>query len=130
MQLSIIVATLEGCSFTQLNDPELARTAIQQAVAAGGFTLLHTYVHRFKPQGITASAVLAESHINLHSWPEEGVLFIDMATCSGAHATERAFAALCDIYTHQRVCRRNHALGKTSRLMAPVAAFASAAGQV
>ena len=28
--------------------------------------------HKFDPQGVTAVALLAESHISIHTWPENG----------------------------------------------------------
>jgi S-adenosylmethionine decarboxylase len=36
----------------------------------------------FSPQGITACAIVSESHLALHSWPEKGRLFVDIASCS------------------------------------------------
>ncbi|MBJ81224.1 MAG: adenosylmethionine decarboxylase [Myxococcales bacterium] len=106
MQLSIIVATLEGCEPTHLDDGERMLDTLQAAVDAGGFTMLNHYVHKFSPQGVTGAAVLSESHIALHSWPEHGVLFIDIATCSGDLATEQAFEAICEMYPHAKVLRK------------------------
>lgn len=106
MRLSAIVATLEGCPFHVLDDPQLIERLLAEAVRAGGFTLLHQYVHRFEPQGVTGAAVLSESHIALHSWPEEGVLFVDLATCSGEAATRAAFRRICELVPHKEVRER------------------------
>jgi S-adenosylmethionine decarboxylase len=106
MQLSIIVATLEGCEPEYLDDPKRMEDALRAAVDAGGFTMLNHYVHQFSPQGVTGAAVLSESHIALHSWPENGVLFIDIATCSGDEATEDAFYAITQMYPHAKVLRK------------------------
>jgi len=105
MQLSIIVATLEGCPFDVLDDPALIDRAMREAVEAGGFTLLHSYVHQFEPQGVTGAAVLSESHVAIHTWPENGVMFIDLATCSGDAATCAAFDKICELIPHQRIKR-------------------------
>jgi S-adenosylmethionine decarboxylase len=107
MNLSVIVATLEGCPPALIDDPAGIRRALHEAVAAGGFTLLHSHVHEFEPQGVTGTVVLSESHIAVHSWPEEGVLFLDLATCSGEEATEAAFARICQLIPHERVCRQD-----------------------
>lgn len=107
MQLHIIVATLEGCSFADLDDPGTIERALRESVEAGGFTLLHFHVHRFEPQGVTGAAVLSESHVALHSWPEHGVLFVDIATCSTAEATEAAFNRICEVFPHTEVKRQN-----------------------
>jgi S-adenosylmethionine decarboxylase len=109
MQLSIIVATLEGCPFDAIDDPALIDRALTEAITAGGFTLIHKHVHQFEPQGVTGAAVLSESHIAVHSWPEEGVLFIDLATCSGDAATNAAFERLCAVIPHATV--RRHDVG-------------------
>ena len=103
MQLSIIVATLEGCTFEALDDAAAIDAMLEAAVAAGGFTLLHKHVHAFTPQGVTGAAVLSESHIAIHTWPEHGVLFVDIATCSGDEATRAAFSAICDRISHTKV---------------------------
>jgi S-adenosylmethionine decarboxylase len=36
---------------------------------------------KFSPQGVTAIAVLAESHASLHTYPESAVVFWDCFTC-------------------------------------------------
>jgi len=112
MQLSIIVAALEGCHFEDLDDRDLFERALAEAVAAGGFQLLHQYVHQFEPQGVTGAAVLSESHIALHSWPEHGILFVDIATCAGAELTERAFERICELFAHTQIKRQNVAYQK------------------
>jgi len=106
MKLSAVIATLEGCSFDALNDPRFIEQVLRDSVAAGHFTMLHHYVHAFAPQGVTGVAVLSESHIAVHTWPEEGLLFVDLATCSGAQAARAAFAAICALVPHVRVRRR------------------------
>lgn len=39
---------------------------------------------KFEPQGFTAFAILAESHISIHTWPEKAYCAIDIFTC-GVH---------------------------------------------
>jgi S-adenosylmethionine decarboxylase len=107
MRLNIIVATLEGCPFDRLDDPRFIDHLLREAVHAGGFTLLHTYVHEFEPQGVTGAAILSESHIAIHTWPENGTLFVDIATCSGDEATQKAFDRICELIPHREV-RRQH----------------------
>jgi len=42
--------------------------------------------HKFEPQGVTVVAMLAESHISIHTWPEKGMAVCDVFTC-GDHTT-------------------------------------------
>ena len=103
MRMSVVVATLEGCPFDALNDAQFIERVLKECVAAGHFTLLHSYVHAFTPQGVTGVAVLSESHVALHSWPEEGALFVDLATCSDAAAARAAFDTICKLVPHECV---------------------------
>ncbi|MFQ5732482.1 MAG: adenosylmethionine decarboxylase [Planctomycetaceae bacterium] len=64
-----------------VDSADVFRAAIPEIVDAIGATLLHQHVHRFNPQGVTGLAVLAESHLSLHSWPEHGYLAADVFTC-------------------------------------------------
>lgn len=38
--------------------------------------------HMFEPQGITLIYVLSQSHLVVHTWPELGVIHVDLITCS------------------------------------------------
>ncbi len=65
-----------------LDDQELIETALREAVDACGATLLHIHLHRFTGNGgISGVAVLAESHISVHSWPERGFAAFDIFMC-------------------------------------------------
>lgn len=64
-----------------LNDPEQIRAAMIEAIAAGEATLIDLCVHQFSPQGVTATATLAESHIAIHTWPEYGYFAADLFFC-------------------------------------------------
>ena len=50
-----------------------------------GATLLHIHVHHFQPNGISGVAVLAESHISIHTWPEVGYAAMDVFMCGNAN---------------------------------------------
>ncbi len=94
MKLFVTLAVLEGCPRGWLDDVEAMRRALEAAVAAGPFTHYQTVVQPFSPHGVTACAVVGESHLALHSWPEEGRLFVDIASCSTLESTRRALEAI------------------------------------
>src|SRR3546814_1139583 len=55
----------------RLNEIEHIEAALKDCVAAAGATLLHVHLHHFSPNGgVSGVAVLAESHISIHTWPE------------------------------------------------------------
>jgi len=68
-----------------LNDIEVVRAALHEAAEAAGATLLNIDLHSFTPQGgITGVAVLAESHISVHTWPEHAYAAVDVFMCGDA----------------------------------------------
>lgn len=63
----------------RLDDLEHVERTLKRCVEAAGATLLHIHLHHLKPQGgVTGVAVLAESHISIHSWPETGYAALDV----------------------------------------------------
>ena len=45
-------------------------------------TVLEISKHKFKPQGFTLVALLAESHISFHTFPEKKIISFDFFTCA------------------------------------------------
>ena len=65
-----------------LDDPDHIERAMRRAVAVAGAALLHIHLHRFGDGGgVTGVAVLAESHITVHTWPERGFAAFDVFMC-------------------------------------------------
>ena len=68
-----------------LADRDRIETALIDAVKAAGATLLHIHLHTFcEGGGISGVAVLAESHISVHTWPEKGYAAFDVFMCGDA----------------------------------------------
>jgi S-adenosylmethionine decarboxylase len=77
-----------------LDNESVIREALTQATEACGATLLHIHLHQFlESGGISGVAVLAESHISIHTWPERGFAAIDIFMC-GACDAHRAIPVL------------------------------------
>ena len=65
-----------------LDELAYVEETLRQCVAEAGATLLHIHLHHFTPNdGISGVAVLAESHISIHSWPECGFAALDIFMC-------------------------------------------------
>ena len=70
---------------SNLDDINLIETALRQCVEACGATLLHIHLHHFSSSGgVSGVAVLAESHISVHTWPERGYAAFDLFMCGEA----------------------------------------------
>ncbi|MEM7192778.1 MAG: adenosylmethionine decarboxylase [Pseudomonadota bacterium] len=66
----------------RLDEIDHIETTLRQCVEAAGATLLHIHLHRFEPNGgVSGVAVLAESHISIHSWPEHSYAALDVFMC-------------------------------------------------
>ena len=69
----------------RLTDRAHMEEAFLACVKACGATLLHMHVHTFLPSGgLSGVAVLAESHISVHTWPERGYAAFDVFMCGDA----------------------------------------------
>ncbi|WP_158735805.1 adenosylmethionine decarboxylase [Alteribacillus sp. YIM 98480] len=78
------IADLWGCSFSLLDDEQALTTYLKEAVSAAGATILSLQSHRFDPQGVTVLAMLSESHMSIHTYPEKGFCGIDCYTCGSS----------------------------------------------
>ena len=81
-----ILFTLKGCNAEFLDDENFVRDVVYHASVKCQSTLLALNSHKFDPQGVTCVAMLAESHISIHTWPELGMAVCDVFTC-GDHTT-------------------------------------------
>ena len=70
----------------RLDDIAHVEAALRDCVEASGATLLHIHLLHFEPNGgVSGVAVLAESHISIHSWPEHGYAALDVFMCGNAN---------------------------------------------
>ena len=80
---------------TRLDDVAHIERCLTDAAAAAGATLLELRLHSFGPgQGVTGVALLAESHISIHTWPENGCACVDIFMCGRSHDLEAALQVI------------------------------------
>jgi S-adenosylmethionine decarboxylase len=68
-----------------LDDIDHIEATLRHCVEAARATLLHIHLHHFQPNGVSGVAVLAESHISIHTWPEAGYAALDVFMCGSAN---------------------------------------------
>ncbi|RVU30931.1 MULTISPECIES: adenosylmethionine decarboxylase [Neptunomonas] len=96
-----LIIDLSGAS--KLDDLEVMEQALRDSVDAAGATLLHIHLHHFTPNGgISGVAVLAESHISVHTWPERNYAAFDVFMC-GAAEPEKSIPVLENAFSPSRV---------------------------
>ena len=81
-----------GCTFEVLNDPDFIKAAMVAALKEAQLTLLNFICHRFDPHGLTALALLTESHMTIHTYPELGYAAIDIFACGENSRPDKAAA--------------------------------------
>lgn len=108
-----LIADLHGC--TGLDDAARIEAALSDAARVAGATVLGIHLHRFGPgAGVTGVALLAESHISIHSWPEHGYAAIDIFMCGRVHDLESALAVIVGALTPRSIVRRQIERGYTA----------------
>ena len=97
-----LTADLHGCRCDAhwLHDAAALRDACLSAVSAAGLQVVGDAVHRFPDGtqalgGVTATVLLAQSHLCVHTWPETGGVTLDVYVCNhGADHSAKAQAVL------------------------------------
>ena len=102
---------LYRCDFEKLNDESFLRCILNRAAKLANATVLNLISNKFEPQGVTAIALLAESHISIHTWPESNYSAVDIFTCGSNMLPELASQYLIEAVQAEehfmRVIERN-----------------------
>jgi len=77
-----ILMEFHECSFETLNDLPSLEVMMNNAARASNATIIKSVFHQFSPQGVTGVIVVAESHLAIHTWPENGYAAVDFFTCN------------------------------------------------
>lgn len=113
-----LTADLAGCrpQHPWMGQPDRLRQACLDAVRAAGLTVVGTCFHGFAPApgetiaGVTGVVLLAESHLAVHTWPERGVVTLDVFVCNlltdNAERAEAVLAALTEGFQPAAVQRQ------------------------
>jgi len=94
-----------------LDDIELMEVTLRKAIKAAGASLLHIHLHHFTPNsGISGVAVLAESHITMHTWPERNFAAFDVFMCGDANP-EATIPVFRDAFKPEKISVSEHLRG-------------------
>lgn len=93
-----VLLELYNCEHELLNDSELIATIMVKAAEIAKATVVQKFFHHFSPFGVSGTVVIAESHINIHTWPEYNYIAIDIFTCGEELQPEVACAFLAESF--------------------------------
>lgn len=96
-----LVLELWGCQ--NLNSTGIVERALLDIVQSLRLTLLSMQVHPFSPIGVTGVAIVSESHVVIHTWPELGYAAVDVFTCGEQRNPEDAVPVLRHHFNPKRI---------------------------
>lgn len=81
-----------------IGSAETVLAALKESTRRANVTLLEVFSHEFSPGGFTAVAMIAESHIFIHTWPEKRYVAVDVFTCGTNAIPERAIEVVREVF--------------------------------
>lgn len=83
-----------GCNYEILNDFEFIKTAMLAAITGANLTVQDLIGHKTEPQGLTAIALLGQSHMSIHTYPELNYAAVDLFTFGDYSHADKALTIL------------------------------------
>jgi len=96
-----IILEMWGCH--NLDSVETAEHALRDMVNALDVTLLDLKVYPFSPVGVTGMAIVSESHLVIHTWPEYGYAAVDLFTCGAPRDPQDAIGVLRHYFAPEHI---------------------------
>tara|TARA_Y200000002_G_scaffold235024_1_gene194156 strand:- start:538 stop:1578 length:1041 start_codon:yes stop_codon:yes gene_type:complete len=86
-------------------EPSFYEKLVYKIAKKAKVTVLEISKYKFKPQGFTMVALLAESHISFHTFPEKGIVSFDFFTC-GKVSPSIALDIIRKEIEHKRIVKK------------------------
>ena len=99
------ILELYDCDPKLLDDEKFIHKMMKSAAKGANMQFLDFVSHEFEPQGVTALALLGESHMSIHTWPELGYAMVDVLTCGEKSKPADACEIIC-----KKLKAKNHTL--------------------
>ena len=96
-----IILEMWGCQ--NLDSVDTAEQALREMVTALDVNLLDLRVYPFSPVGVTGIAIVSESHLVIHTWPEHGYAAVDIFTCGAPREPQDAVHVLRKHFQPERI---------------------------
>ena len=90
---------------TKEYDPSVFEKTIQEIAKAAKVKILNISKYKFEPQGFTILALLAESHISFHTFPEKEIISFDFFTCGKVNPSV-AIDIISKTFEYKRIVKK------------------------
>jgi len=77
--------------------PDILKKTYTEMLEKAGFNIITMAEHYFEPQGYTALFLLAESHLAIHTFPEENKSYVELSSC-----VKKQFDYFLELLAHER----------------------------
>lgn len=107
-----IIGDLIGCDSNYLFNLNMhdVKSKVTEIIKKHGMHELGSYYHLFDNNSFTGIIALAESHVSFHTWPELGIVNMDVYTCNflndNTEATKKIFDELVEIFKPEYVNKK------------------------
>lgn len=87
---------LSGCACPArlLRERNYLEEVCRAACHSVGLNVVGSLFHQFEPVGVTGVVLLAESHLSVHTWPDQGFVALDVYVCNHLNDNTAKGAAL------------------------------------
>lgn len=105
MNIRQLVVDARGCRGL-LDDPEALTATLRRAAAHVGAQVREESRAVFVPHGVTAIAILAESHLLVSTWPEHGLALVDILLCNDQMDPKEVWEVIAELLQPTEVVLR------------------------
>jgi len=101
-----------GCDPDSLRFVAPTRELFLRAAREARATLVAESFHQFEPEGVSGVLLIAESHLSVHTWPEDRFAAVDIFTCGEEMDAQIAIDVLQRAFRAEETVVRVHARGR------------------
>jgi S-adenosylmethionine decarboxylase len=105
---------LKQCDPKTIEEVAITREIFLEAAREANATVMGELFHQFQPVGVSGVLLIAESHISVHTWPEDCFASVDIFTCGEEMDPEKAIEVLTRGFRAERVDVTVHERGRMS----------------
>jgi S-adenosylmethionine decarboxylase len=103
-----------GCEGIHQPYHEIEKRLRKAIIECGGTVVMSTF-HEFSPHGVSGVVVIAESHVAMHTWPENGIVCIDIFSCSPSLNLNLLVECMSEIFQAHHYLKKLHQRGDLLR---------------
>lgn len=97
-----LLIDMYGCNYDHLINLEFIKTAMLAAISEANLTIQDLVSHQTEAQGLTVIALLGQSHMSIHTYPELSYAAVDIFTYNDYTRPDRALSVLKNFFKPEK----------------------------